>query len=201
MFGTDRQQTGGRPMGGPSRRGVAMLLALCGAAIGLLLHSPARAQSPIQSATIPASMVAKVVAGIVSYTRWPGAAPSIRLCTIGHGPGVDALRHVSDLGSTGRTVEVVPMASVNAAGSGCDAVYLGRTKEAEARNAVRLFAGRPVLLLGEGPEFCSDGGMFCVEPAAAVPRFGVNLDAVARSGLRVNPQVLRIARGSEGLGS
>jgi hypothetical protein len=54
-----------------------------------------------------------------------------------------------------------------------------------------------VLLLGEGADFCSDGGMFCLEPGAGASRFGANLDAIARSGLRVNPLVLRIARGAK----
>uniref|UniRef100_UPI003137AACB YfiR family protein n=1 Tax=Variovorax sp. YR752 TaxID=1884383 RepID=UPI003137AACB len=50
----------------------------------------------------------------------------------------------------------------------------------------------------EGADFCSDGGMFCLEPAAPSVRFGANLDAIARSGLRVHPMVLRIARGTPG---
>jgi|APDOM4702015248_1054824.scaffolds.fasta_scaffold02625_4 hypothetical protein len=161
----------------------------------------ADAQARAEAMPVPSPMVARVVAGIMSYTRWPNAAPVIRLCTIGRGPGVDALQHGADLGSPGRAVTVAPVANLVSAEQGCDAVYLGRSSGSDARQAVRLFAGRPVLMLGEGQDFCSDGGMFCVEPAADVPRFGVNLDAVARSGLRVNPQVLRIARGSEGPGS
>jgi hypothetical protein len=49
-------------------------------------------------------------------------------------------------------------------------------------------------MIGEGAEFCSDGGMFCLDAGTTAARFTVNLDAVARSGLRVNPSVLLIAR-------
>jgi hypothetical protein len=159
---------------------------------------PARAQTASDGAN---SMVARVIAGILSYTRWPAAAPSIRLCTVGRGAGVDALLRAADFSSPGRSVTVAAVANLGAAGQGCDVVYVGHARDLDARAAVRQFAGRPVLVVGEGPEFCSDGGMFCVDPGAEVPRFGVNLDAVARSGLRVNPQVLRIARGGEGQGS
>lgn len=173
------------------------LLAL-GFACLLTLPRAAQAQ-PAGDGVSP--MVARVIAGILSYTRWPAAAPSIRLCTVGRGPGVDALLRAADFSSPGRSVTVAAVAHLGAAAQGCDAVYVGHARDLDARTAVRQFAGRPVLVVGEGPEFCSDGGMFCVDAGADVPRFGVNLDAVARSGLRVNPQVLRIARGGEGPGS
>jgi hypothetical protein len=197
MYGTTRPRDCGRPLTGHGRGAAPWLLALCMASL-LALPRAAHAQAADDGSS---SMVAKVIAGILSYTRWPTAAPSIRLCAVGRGPGVDALLRVTDLGSPGRSVTVTPAASLGAAGPGCDAVYIGHARNADARAAVRQFAGRPVLVVGEGPEFCSDGGMFCVDPAADVPRFGVNLDAVARSGLRVNPQVLRIARGGDGQGS
>lgn len=201
MYGTADQDRDGRPMKGLSRVAIALRMVLCAALAGTAAPLPAHAQPAAEQHAAAHSMLARVVAGIVSYTRWPSAASSIRLCTVGRGPGVDALLHDADLGSPGRSVSVVSVASLQAVGDGCDAVYLGRARDAGARQAVRQFAGRPVLVIGEGPEFCSDGGMFCVDPAAHVPRFGVNLDAVARSGLRVNPQVLRIARGGEGQGS
>lgn len=160
-----------------------------------------RAQSTADGAATDSAVLTKVVAGIVSYTRWPATSSSIRLCTIGRGPGVEALQRSQSIGSPDRAVAIVPAADLEAAANGCDAVYLGRPTAALVRQAVRRFAGRPVLVLGEGAEFCSDGGMFCLEPSASTPRFGVNLDAVARSGLKVNPQVLRIARSGEGPGS
>ena len=67
-----------------------------------------------------------------------------------------------------------------------------------ARNLLQSTVGRPVLMIGEGQEFCTDGGMFCLQPAASELGFAVNLDAVARSGLRVNPRVLRMARQTTG---
>ena len=52
----------------------------------------------------PASTVVDVVAGIVSYTRWPGDASAIRLCTLGHGPSIEELLRAVDIGSAQRAV-------------------------------------------------------------------------------------------------
>jgi hypothetical protein len=146
--------------------------------------------------------VSAVVAGIVGYTRWPSDAPSIVLCTLGQGPGVEELLSASArLGSAQRPVLVQALAGPDAASAPCDAVYIGAPAGGSGREALKRLAGRPVLLLGEGPDFCTDGGMFCLAPGAGAVRFNANLDAIARSGLRINPQVLRIARGAAAAGS
>ncbi|HEX6020049.1 MAG TPA: YfiR family protein [Burkholderiaceae bacterium] len=164
------------------------LLALAGAfaADDSAAPSNGAASDPSRSA------VATVVAGIVSYTRWPGEPRAVRLCTVGKGRGVDDLLESGDLGSAQLGVPVLARAGVAAALDECDAIYVGSLPGDGAHRLVKAAIGRPVLLIGEGAEFCTDGGMFCLQPAA--PGFAVNLDALARSGLKVNPRVLRIAR-------
>ena len=144
--------------------------------------------------------VTTVVAGIVSYTRWPAETRWIRLCTIGRGPGVDELLAATDLGSAQQSVPVRAARGATNALNECDVIYVGALATSEARNLLQSTLGRPVLMIGEGQEFCTDGGMFCLQPAASPVGFAVNLDAVARSGLRVNPRVLRMARSSTGGG-
>jgi hypothetical protein len=173
------------------------VVAACGL-LGLLMSANAQAVDP---AGAPRSTVAGVVAGIVSYTRWPGDAAAIRLCTLGRGPSIDELLRAVEIGSSQRAVAVRAVASAAQARDGCQAVYVSGIGAAAGRDLLQLLAGQPVLLLGEGLEFCSDGGMFCLEPGASTVRFNANLDAIARSGLRVNPLVLRIARGATGGGS
>lgn len=169
-------------------------------ACALLGMSSAWAQS-VTSPSAPPSTVVDVVAGIVSYTRWPGDSSTIRLCTLGHGPSIDELLRAVDIGSAQRAVAVRPVANAAQARNYCQAVYVSGIGVAAGRDLLQLLAGQPVLLLGEGLEFCSDGGMFCLETGASTVRFNANLDAIARSGLRVNPLVLRIARGTAGGGS
>lgn len=155
------------------------------------------AQTTPAASAAPRASVATVVAGILGYTRWPTESGALRLCTLGRGPAVDELLSATtDLGSPQRRVAVQALASPAQMRVACDAVYVADSGAAAARETLRALAGQPVLLLGEGADFCSDGGMFCLEPGEGSTRFGANLDAIARSGLRVNPLVLRIARGA-----
>jgi len=176
----------------------AALLILPGVAkAGDATAAPARA--PAAADTRRAS-VTTVVAGIVSYTRWPAETVAVRFCTLGQGRGVDELLGVADLGSTQRSVPVRAASNASDAPKECDVIYVGAIAINAVRDVLQRALGRHVLMIGEGPEFCSDGGMFCLEPGTAAVRFAVNLDAVARSGLRVNPSVLRIARSSTASG-
>jgi hypothetical protein len=178
---------------------------LAGLALMGLMAWPTAATSveapaaPAAAASAPArGPIVTVVAGIVGYTRWPGDAAAVRLCTLGQGAGVDELLHAAELGSAQRSVSVRTVAAAHEVRQACDALYVGSMAGDTSRDLLHDLVGRPVLLLGEGAGFCSDGGMFCLEPRASAVRFQANLDAIARSGLRVNPMVLRIARPSAG---
>jgi hypothetical protein len=164
------------------------------------LSSAAQADTPTaqpNAAAAPKGVV-QVVSGILGYTRWPGDSPAVRLCTLGVGAGVDELQRSPELSAGQRSVSVRTASGLPQPWRSCDALYLG-TLDAEAvRSLLHEMVGRPVLVLGEGTAFCSDGGMFCLEPRTAAVRFHANLDAIARSGLRVNPLVLRIARANGG---
>jgi hypothetical protein len=142
--------------------------------------------------------VTTIVAGIVGYTRWPRESGPIRLCTMGQGRGVDELLGAADVASMPSVVPVRASAGLAAASNECDAIYVGTLAVSASRSLLQSTLGRPVLMIGEGQEFCSDGGMFCLQTGAVAVNFSVNLDAIARSGLRVNPQVLRIARQAPG---
>ena len=167
---------------------------------GLVLSGAAMADTtpePPSAATAPKGVI-QVVSGIMGYTRWPGDAPAVRLCTLGAGAGVDELLQSSELSAGQRSVSVRTAAGLPQPWHHCDAMYLGTLDAESTRHLLQDLVGRPVLVLGEGAAFCSDGGMFCLEPRAAALRFHANLDAIARSGLRVNPLVLRIARATGG---
>lgn len=161
-------------------------------------ETPATASVPTGSAPTAPRSVAQVVTGIMGYTRWPGDAPAVRLCTVGQGEGVDELLRSAELRAGQRVVSVRAANGQPQPWRQCDALYLGEVEADTARALLQELVGRPVLVLGEGAAFCSDGGMFCLEPRSASVRFHANLDAIARSGLRVNPLVLRIARANGG---
>ncbi|WP_277604660.1 YfiR family protein [Pelomonas sp. CA6] len=137
-----------------------------------------------------------ILQGILGYTAWPGASRGLRVCVSrGAAEATDIQRQLLQAPARdGRALSVQLIEPDAMPPAECDAVYFeGWSVEAQ-RLALRRLGAHPVLTLGRGPEFCSDGGMFCLRTTAEGTRFEVNLDSVSRSGLRVHPQVLRLAR-------
>lgn len=178
----------------PIRHRAVRAARLALAAAGVALGGSLAAEPSGALATTPPLGTAAVVSGIVGYTRWPVEVATVRLCTLGGGAGVDELLRSTGLAAGPRSLSVRAVDGEARPWLGCDALYLGRMSVNDTRALLHALLGRPVLILGEGSGFCSDGGMFCLEPQPPHMRFQVNLDAIARSGLRVNPLVLRLAR-------
>lgn len=137
--------------------------------------------------------VLDAVLGILAHTRWPArTARPLSLCVNKDSPLAAELKTLPDNLPPGR---LAPMRLVDLDDElplDCDLVYLGGGVAAVGPLAQLI--GRPVLSMGEGADFCSRGGMFCLVPTAGSLRVEVNLDTVARSGLHVHPQVLKIGQ-------
>ncbi|MCO5978142.1 YfiR family protein [Ideonella oryzae] len=153
----------------------------------------AQAGSPLAAAESEFAPV-EVVSRILAYTRWPGEPRPLLACISRQADDTAALLARLQTPESTRPVlarDIAPDAPVPA---GCDLVFFAGWTLARQQAALQALASRPVLTIGRGAEFCSDGGMFCLETRGDGTRFEVNLDAVARSGLRIHPQVLRLAR-------
>lgn len=150
--------------------------------------------SPAGSSALRLTVVDAVL-GILAHTRWPQRKlQPLQLCVNEHSSSVLELRTLHESVPSGRLAPVRLVDLADALPPDCDAVYLG-AGPAAAEPLARL-TGRPVLTIGEGAEFCSSGGLFCLvpRPGGHGLRVEVNLDAVARSGLHVHPQVLKIGQ-------
>ena len=140
--------------------------------------------------------VVDAVLGILAHTRWPQRRPPPhsqpqQLCVNERSSSVLELRTLHESVPSGRLAPVRLVDLADALPLDCDAVYLGAGPA--AAEPLAQLTGRPVLSMGEGAEFCSSGGLFCLVPRPGHGlRVEVNLDAVARSGLHVHPQVLKI---------
>ena len=136
--------------------------------------------------------VAQVLFGIISYVRWPVARPEVRVCMLG-APRYGAAIVDTPASSLGQRIRVKVPAAASAA-SECDVVYLGSLPEGEREHLLAQIIGKPILSVAEPGTSCSVGTMFCLRLSEAQIGFDVNLDAIARSGLRVHPNALQIAR-------
>lgn len=165
-----------------------------GICLCLLLLSPSlRAQQP---QTQERDVIA-VVYGILSYARWPQPREPLRLCVTGSGAFGDQLLQVPDSQDpwpqTNRRVEP----SSAAITAQCDAVFIGQLDANVRSQLLSGLTGHAVLTISENQNGCSEGSLFCFKAHGAQLGFAVNLDAVARSGLRIHPQVLRLGRRQE----
>ncbi|MGC7419899.1 YfiR family protein [Pandoraea pneumonica] len=138
--------------------------------------------------------VRQVVLGIISFTRWPATPPKVRLCVSGN---TDYARDLltGPLPSAGVPVEAQRIAVGDpSVATSCDALYLGAVSDTERRQLLSHIAGHPMLTISERNDSCTLGAMFCLNVDADRVTFDINLDTVARSGVRVHPNVLKLAR-------
>ena len=138
--------------------------------------------------------VARMVGGIISYSRWParnGDGDGISICTMG------STRYAARLdeagGAAGRPVTtraIVPGSA--AAAQGCDVLYIGDIAPAQRLRAVAAIHGQAVLSIAEDDPVCRGGTMFCVVLNDGSLTFRLNVDAISRGTVRVDPRVLRL---------
>jgi hypothetical protein len=73
-------------------------------------------------------------------------------------------------------------------------VYLGGLDEGARRQVLRGIVSHPVASIVEDDPECAVGSMFCLDVQPDRVGFQVNLDSVARSGIRIHPSVLQLSR-------
>ena len=141
-----------------------------------------------------AQAVTQVVVGILSYARWPVEPAQLRLCIVGPTQYTDDLIK-GTIQATGRPV-VVQRLLVNHPDivNACDAVYIGKLTADERSQLFASLIGHPVLSISEGGDQCTVGSLFCLRVSDEQVSFEVNLDSVARSGVRIHPSVLQLSR-------
>ncbi|PWB35467.1 DUF4154 domain-containing protein [Pseudomonas sp. SDI] len=166
------------------------------AALMLLFSALVRAQPPEASSLAEhrASAVTQVVLGILSYARWPVEPTQLRLCLIGPTEYADDLVKGTTQ-ATGRPMLVRRLLAGDRRILGeCDAVYIGKLSATERGQLFTSLNGHPVLSISEADDPCTVGSLFCLRVGDQQVAFEVNLDSVARSGVRIHPSVLQLSR-------
>lgn len=135
--------------------------------------------------------VARMVRSIAEFARWPDEDRALRLCVAT--PSDHADRIVDFSLSRQRRVTVRRGTFDSFAPGSCDAIYFGRYSLEQLRGMVASLNGRPVLTIAENDPACRSKAMFCLLFGADSLNFRMNLDSVSRSGIRIDPRVLRLA--------
>lgn len=136
---------------------------------------------------------ARLVGSILAYSRWPSAPSPVRLCIIGPVDHAEALDGILP-GGIGVDRREMPPGATNLGGL-CDALYIGNISLPAMRQVTSTVRGRAVVTIAEDDPLCRSESMFCLvfEPRAL--SFHMNIDAIARSAVKIDPRVLRMARG------
>lgn len=174
--------------------------------MALLACGPVQAQEvAARTAEDPArnrsAAVAQTVAGILSYARWPNEPEQIRLCVVGPTDYADELLRAAQAqtqaaqAGKGRRLAAQRLREDSTrVAAECDAVYAGGLTPAQWRELGQRLAGLPILSISERSDSCIAIGMFCLDVQPAGVSFEANLDSIARSGVRIHPRVLHLAR-------
>lgn len=141
----------------------------------------------------PAIAAADVVAGILSYTRWPTDTGPVRLCVAGGSPL--AARMGARTLVSGRALVVSRRTPGALPGEGCDAVYVGGVPPRELERIARASAGQAIVTITDADADCGSGMMLCLRHVNGGMSFDLNIDAVSRSRVRIDPRVLSLSRG------
>lgn len=141
------------------------------------------------------SLVARTVLGIVSFSRWPAIPDAYRLCAKGDPGNLRQLFDKPALVGDRRVVRSAADGGRAPSLADCDILYLGGgLSESQRRQWLALAVGNPVLTISEQDGVCGSGSMFCLDLRGEGVALLANLDAISRSGIRVNPRVLQLTR-------
>ncbi|KUE81400.1 hypothetical protein ATO46_00180 [Aeromonas schubertii] len=165
-----------------------------GAVLALLMTGAVHAEVPLSQAERRGVAVCDVVLDILAYTRWPRSHDSLRLCVAAPTEYADPLLGLRQL-RDGRPMVTQRMGlDEPTLAAECDALYLGVLDDAARLRLATRLAGSAVLTLEENNRECVAGGAFCLQVGDERVSFRVNLDALARSGVKVHPGVLKLGR-------
>ncbi|ENG1802915.1 YfiR family protein [Escherichia coli] len=145
----------------------------------LLTGAPILAQEPSDVA----KNVRMMVSGIVSYTRWPALSGPPKLCIFSSSRFSTALQE-----NAATSLPYLPVI-IHTHG-----FYFGNESPTFQMELTEQYPSKALLLIAEQNTECIIGSAFCLIIHNNDVRFAVNLDALSRSGVKVNPDVLMLAR-------
>lgn len=145
-----------------------------------------------QEVPVDAKNVRSMVAGIVSFTRWPALSGPPRLCIFASSRFAGVLAD-----GTNASLPYLPVVINNeqeALASHCNGFYFGSESPIYQMELLQKHPSKALLLIAEQNPECIIGSAFCLLINNENIRFSVNMDTLSRSGVRVNPDVLLLAR-------
>lgn len=165
----------------------------------LLAAALALASATAHAETSLTAVKAAFVFNFIKLVSWPesrvpDAAAPLRVCVLRGDPMEEPLRQALGAKAVGlHPLEVAPLGPDDDFAA-CHALYLGSQAAPRYATLMARTAGKSVLLIDEGPQFSWPYGMIRLFLEQNRVRFELNLESLERSGLAVDPRLVRLAR-------
>lgn len=172
---------------------------LCLFACLLTMQSSLYATEPMveNADNVKATAVAKTVASILRYAHWPEYNDHNQLCVTGQSHYSSTLLQQNFLAANWKANTLLLESADARLSRDCQALYIGKLSALEESQLFARIQQLPILTISENNPSCTVGSMFCLYITAGKTRFKVNLDSVARSGVRIHPNVLLLGKPKE----
>jgi hypothetical protein len=135
---------------------------------------------------------AALLFNFIKFTEWPAATvgeDKLWICIASSNPvQIEAIEALADRQIRGKSLATVVFSSQ----TNCHVIYVD-TRE-RWHEIARKHISRQALTIGSYPGFVAEGGMIEISLQDGNTRFEINLPAAKRAGLRIYPQLLRLAR-------
>jgi hypothetical protein len=161
-----------------------------------MLLPMAWAQQPAPAASVSQYDVEAVyLYNFAKFVRWPANVQqqTLDICIAGRREYTDTLTRIV----AGEKIGGRPLATRTVLKpedeAGCDILFLGATDKAHFDSLLAAAAGKPVLTVSDTPGFLERGGMIQFQTIGNRVRFSVDLRPVARSGLELSSELLKVA--------
>lgn len=138
---------------------------------------------------------ANLLFNLAAFIEWPanvlGPTDRISICVAGDPDVIAALRAYEGRMIEGRSVTSRAIVDSEEP-AGCHIIFVSVSRDRLA--LVQRVADRPVITVGDAPEFARQGGALRVFFEQSRLRFEINTTTVARTKLRVSSKMLGLAR-------
>lgn len=134
----------------------------------------------------------------LKFVEWPGPSAStntpIVIGIVGESPLRESLPKILE-GQTvkGRSIRMVSLRPGEPVGE-CQLLFVAQGKNEDIEEVLKAVKGKPILTVGENPEFTQQGGMISFVIVDQKVRFEINTAALDAVGLRADSRLLAVAR-------
>lgn len=140
-----------------------------------------------------AQLRAAYLVNFLKYVEWPATSGGANICVFGRDSLAGPLASYEGRLIQGREIRIRRVSQPEQLAD-CQEVFVPDGDEERFAGAIRNLGRLPVLTVGESARFVEQGGGVALVRVDNRLVFDVNLPVLQRAGLKVSPQMLRLAR-------